>query len=246
VYIGVYYPPPPLWALSASDGASVVCLHWGDQGNNYQPDNVYYLNLEGVGGRLDGKPLTEMPISPSEPLEKYGLAQYINHPPPKKRPNVICVPFMWEKAIELFAQSLPSSQYMWRDETCSQINNPDSVLEAARNLLVSPSLAINPVARGNWFVDPVTAEIVTFESGYATEKLSAGCAFVLTHDINTDAAGDESSLVEDSDAGHSDSGDNNWAELLFDYKFPVGRKYKVPEWYQPVSYTWRNKYTPYP
>lgn len=207
---GVYYPPLPLWTVSSADGGNVPTLHWNQ---DTMAENVYFLNLEAIGGCLDGKPMTDVVIasknSNGSHSDKYGLAQFINHPPRGKRPSVISVPFLWKDAIGYFIKSKDIAEA--------------TALELKQQL-ESFAMTINPLARGPWFVDPVTADVVTFEQCNEPAN-TAGCAFVLCHDLD--------STESDNGNGNDDSG----VELLFDYKFSKRNEKKLPDWYTPVDST---------
>jgi hypothetical protein len=186
-----------LWAAITADGSPVRCLHWDSTASQ---DNSYLLNLEDIGGCLDGKPTAAVP-----PTESVRLAQYVNHPSAGLRPNVVSLPFLWSDAIDV-ALRYDHNNY---DKT---------TLKAQLNRM---ALQLNPLAQGPWFADPVTNEIVTFESGYRGSP--AGSAFILKQDVG---------LEVDHNANSSKE-----IELLFDYRFSKLRKHRksLPAWYVPVD-----------
>jgi hypothetical protein len=174
-------------------------LQWGELTNNYLSENEYYMHLAGVGGNLDGKPAAEVALKAwrsSSQDEKYGFAQFVNHPSANLRPNVASVPFQWSEAIDSYLDALVHRN----------INRA-----SLREQLCRFARQVNPVASGVWFVDPITDEVATFENSYGGS--SAGCAYVSTHDIDSN---------EDE------------IELLVNYDF-AAKNGRLPAWYIPVE-----------
>jgi hypothetical protein len=152
-YPGTYYPPPPLYALGVADGsycqtANIVRHMW--------EHNVYCINLNDMGGYIDG--FLEKEKSKFASLSPYAVGQKINHPDKHNSPNV------------------STFEFLWRDVFASR--------EGCDELCLEEFLSHVPVKMGEgpWFIDPSTQEVVTIENA-PTNPALPGLALVALEDL---------------------------------------------------------------
>lgn len=116
LYPGAYYPPPPLWSLSSSDGNSVQSL---TNIRHSSGRNEYLIHCQGVGGYIDGN----IPFIKEQP---FAMAQFINHPPSNSRANVMSFPFLWVDAMFVHNSSVTKITRNMTSHDFSKVNRVGS------------------------------------------------------------------------------------------------------------------------
>lgn len=134
LYPGVYYPPPPLWAIGSQDTASgdivsSLSLRLDDTTKN----NDYLISLEATGGAIDAYTYqrlgTEAAFADLPLLHCCG--HLLNHPNAGQHANCDVVDFSWKEVLGDDKGDLGESL------------RPERV---------------NPIASGLWVIDAVTSQ----------------------------------------------------------------------------------------
>lgn len=84
LYPGIYYPPPPLFAVAAASGEPAVNI-----GVSLLHNTSYLIHCGTTGGDIDASTCLEQLCHP------LAIAHFVNHPPSSIAPNVEKIEFFW-------------------------------------------------------------------------------------------------------------------------------------------------------
>ena len=138
-YGGYFFPSPPLWTVSSSNGHPPLQV---SDINNVQNTNDHYnthvIHVDNnIGGYIDGFNWKESPLA---------LAQFSNHPPLGLAPNAISISFYWR---DIVSHLLTSNTHTSHDTTLVMDN-------------------INRIGNGPWYVNDLdNGNIVNLTKGCA-------------------------------------------------------------------------------